>query len=120
GHLVFITDKYVSTDGLSHSVDLLPRNDQFFGDSGPDIAYKFPGESSFSTHADDDTVSFPDSAPGAVYINVEGSADGATNTGQGAIVFNGPASPALFTSVDGDVLEFHQTGLVTASCSPTL
>src|SRR5262249_44687881 len=58
GHLVFITDTYVSTDAQPHTLDLLPQNDQYFGDSGPKIEYKFPGEGSFSTHALGDTVSF--------------------------------------------------------------
>jgi hypothetical protein len=119
GHLVFITDRYVSTDGHDHSLDLLPFNEQFFGNGGPDVAYEFPGESSFSSHTVDDAVSFADSSPGAIYINVQGSTDGATDTGQGAIVFDRPASPATFIDPDGNQFEFHQTGLATPSCTPS-
>jgi hypothetical protein len=125
GHLIFIKDRYVSTDGHDHPLDLLPYNDQAFHDlldstTGTEIAYKFPGESSFSTHATDQSVSFPDSIPAAIYINVEGSLDGATDTGQGAIVFDRPSSPAQFGSVGStSELEFHQTGLATPSCSPS-
>jgi hypothetical protein len=119
GHLVFITDHYVSTDGHDHSLSLLPFNSQFFGNSGPDVAYKFPGESSPSTHTVNDSVSFPDSSPGAVYVSVQGATDGDTDTGQGAIVFDRPASPAEFSDVDGNELEFHQSGLATPTCSPS-
>src|SRR5262249_53354246 len=120
GHLVFITDRYVSTDGHDHPLSLLPFNSQYFGNSGANIAYEFPGESTFSTHTTNDSVSFPDSSPGAVYVKVQGSADGAADTGQGAIVFDRPASPAVFTRFDGTDLEFHQTALATPSCSPSL
>ena len=119
GHLVLITDRYVSTDGHDHPLSLLPFNSQLFG-NGTNVAYEFPGESSFSTHTLDDSVSFPDSSPGAVYVNVQGSADGATDTGQGAIVFDHPASPAFFSRSDGTELEFHETALATPSCSPSL
>jgi hypothetical protein len=120
GHLVFFSDRYVSTDGQQHSLDLLPQNDQYFGGPGSDVQYKFPGESSYSTHALGDVVSFPASVPAAVYVNVQGAADGDTSTGQGAIVFNRPASPATFNDVSSDSeLHFHQTGVVTATCSPS-
>jgi hypothetical protein len=121
GHLVFITDRYVSTDGQQHNLDLLPENDQSFFQHGLTVAYKFPGESSFSTHAAGDLVSFPASGPAAIYVNVQGSPDGTQSTGQGAIVFDRPASPATFTYVYGSASLFHlqQTGLVTGTCSPS-
>jgi hypothetical protein len=119
GHLVTITDRWVSTDGLAHSLDLLPRNDQRFragGGSSVDTAYKFPGESSFSTHATDDVVDFGGAAPGVVYVNQEGSPDDETGAGQGAIVFDRSANPATFLSVNSSVssLTFHQTADVPA------
>lgn len=121
GHLVYISDSYQSTDGQQHDLNLLPDNEQEFGGNGTSIAYKFPGQGSFSTHSVDESVSFPDSTPAAAYVKVAGSPSGAVDTGQGAIVFDQHSSPARFAEVDPSVsdFEFHQTGLVTASCSPT-
>src|SRR5262249_21241307 len=121
GHLVFITDSYVSTDAQPHTLDLLPQNDQYFGHSGSNIEYKFPGEGSFSTHALDDTVAFPSTAPCAIYVKVQGAADGDMTKGQGALIFDRPASPATFNRVDSNVSDFylHQSGTVTAGSSPS-
>jgi hypothetical protein len=125
GHLVYVTDNWVSTDGKAHSLDLLPQNDQCFAEArspcgGPDVQYKFPGETSYSTHDVGDVVPFSGSGPVAVYANVEGAGDGNTSTGQGAIVFDRPASPATFNSVSYDSeFYFHQTGTATAACPAT-
>jgi hypothetical protein len=124
GHLVFITDSYVSTDTRQHNLDLLPENEQRFSDPGSNglnIGYQFPGEASFNTHGNTDVVSFPDTSPAAVYVRVNGSADGDETSGRGAIVFDRPVSPASFTAAISSLssLHFHQTGLVTGSCSPT-
>jgi hypothetical protein len=121
GHLVFITDRYLSTDGQQHSLDLLPENFQDFNQNGHTVAYKFPGESSFSTHVSGDVVAFSDSVPAAIYVNVQGSPDGTESTGEGAIVLDRPASPATFDYVyqSASQFQFHQTALVTSSCSPS-
>jgi hypothetical protein len=124
GHLVFITDSYVSTDGQMHNLDLLPENEQRFSDPGSNglnIGYQFPGESSFSTHGNTAVVSFPDTVPAAVNVQVNGSPDGDESSGRGAIVFDRPVSPASFTAAISSLssFHFHQTGLATGSCSPT-
>ena len=124
GHLVFITDRYDSTDGQTHTLDLLPENEERFsnaGVNGLNIAYEFPGEGSFSTHVAGDVVSFAGTAPAATFLNVSGSPDGTETSGQAAIVADRPASPATFTtSIPSDEsFNFHQTGLAGASCSPT-
>ncbi|HWO15750.1 MAG TPA: hypothetical protein VNM89_03455, partial [Solirubrobacterales bacterium] len=123
GHLVTITDRFVSTDGQAHSLDLLTENDQQFGTgNGFDVAYRFPGEVSYSTHSEGDVVSFPDAEPGAVLIEVDGSPDGDPTTGRGAIVFDRPSSPATFNYVTSSVSEFyfHQTVNVPAGGSITV
>lgn len=106
GHLMTISDRFVSTDGKPHSLDLLPENDQTFGGNGEQIAYRFPGEASYSTHAEGENVSFGDATPGTVYIEVEGSPDGDPTTGRGAIVFDHPSSPAHFKLITSSVSEF--------------
>ncbi|HEY1285305.1 MAG TPA: hypothetical protein VGF04_04395 [Solirubrobacterales bacterium] len=122
GHLVFITDNWMSTDGGSHSIDLLPQNDQCFNEDCPEseVQDKFPGETSYSSHEEGDVVQFSDSAPAAVYVKVAGAPDGETSTGRGAIVFDRPASPATFNSVGYDSeFYFHQTGTSTPACPAT-
>jgi hypothetical protein len=121
GHISWITDIFKSTDSKSHSVDLLwDDNEQFFGPSGDSskIEYEFPGENSFSTHATGNAISLPSSA-GTIFIRMHGAADGDTGTGQGAIVYDRPATAAKFTSVTTVDSEFtlHQAGKVPAGGS---
>ena len=104
GLVTWVTDVFTSTDGKKHSLDLLWANNQRFHSSNGDstqVAYKFPGQSSFSTHAVKDTVSLPKSAPAKILVNVKGAADGDTATGQGAIVYDRPATTAKFNTVAG-------------------
>lgn len=124
GHLSSIKDTFKSTDGKTHSLDLLWDNSQHFsgaanGDSAQ-LEYEFPGQTGFSTHAAGDNVSLPASG-GAILVRMHGAADGDTATGQGAIVYNRPAAAARFTIVQSIQSEFtlHQTGTVPAGGSTT-
>jgi hypothetical protein len=121
GHVSWITDTFTSTDGKAHSLDLLWDNSQhFWGASGnsSQVEYEFPGQTSFSTHAVGDTVSLP-ASPGTILVRMHGAADGDTSTGQGAIVYDRPATDATFTNVLPFVSELtlHQTGKIPAKGS---
>lgn len=122
GHLVRITDEFVSTDGAAHSLDLLWQNDQRFNagtGSGPNVAYRFPGEGSFSTHAAGDSVSLPATAPASTFIDSLGAAEGDLETGRGAITYDRAPSAATFNGVhpvDSDFY-FHDTAEVPAGGS---
>jgi hypothetical protein len=121
GHISWITDTFKSTDGKAHAIDLLwDNNQQFFGASGDSsqLEYEFPAESSFSEHKTGDTVSLPASG-GAILIRIHGAADGATGTGQGAMVYDRRASAAKFVAVTtlGSEFTLHQTGTVPAKGS---
>jgi hypothetical protein len=126
GHLVYVSDRFVSTDGQSHSLDLLPQNEQHFG--GPSVsqaqetAYRFPGQSSFSTFKKGEAISFGGEAPATTYIRHSGAPDGDPATGQGAIVVDRAASPATFNSVDGTASSFcfHETATVPAGGATTV
>ena len=121
GHVSWITDTFTSTDGKPHSLDLLWDNSQHFwganGDSSK-VEYQFPGQTSFATHVAGDAVSLP-AAPGTILIRMHGVADGDVSTGQGAIVYDRPATAATFTNVLTYVSELtlHQTGKVPAKGS---
>jgi hypothetical protein len=121
GHLSTITDEFSSTDGVAHSLDLLWENDQRFhgatGDS-TQLAYEFPGQSSFSRHGAGDVVPLP-RWQGTILIHMDGAADGDPTTGQGAIVYDRPADFAKFIYGDPNVQEFdlHQTATVPAGGS---
>ena len=122
GLVAWVTDVFTSTDGKKHSLDLLWANNQRFHRSTGDstqVAYKFPGQSAFSTHALKDTVSLPRSAPARILVNMKGAADGDTATGQGAIVYDRPATKATFVTVGSSDSQFtlHQTGKVPAGGS---
>jgi hypothetical protein len=122
GHISWITDQFTSTDGKSHTLDMLWDNTQHFwgGNTGDStqVEYEFPGQSSFSTHAAGDNVPLPASG-GTILIRMHGAADGDTATGQGAIVYNRPITAANFTYMDtnSNELTLHQTGTVPAGGS---
>ena len=121
GHVSWITDTFTSTDGKAHSLDLLWDNSQhFWGATGnsAQVEYEFPGETSFTTHAVGDAVSLPPS-PGTILVRMRGAADGNISTGQGAIVYDRPATEATFTNVATFVSELtlHQTGKIPAKGS---
>jgi hypothetical protein len=121
GHVSWITDVFTSTDGKVHTLDLLWDNNQkFWGNSGnsAQVEYEFPGQSSFSTHVAGDNVTLP-AAPGTILVRMHGSPDGDPTTGQGAIVYDRPATGAAFTVVQSFDSEFtlHQTGTVPAGGS---
>jgi PASTA domain-containing protein len=121
GHLSWITDVFSSTDGNSHTLDLLWQNDQRFhgsqGDSSQ-VEYQFPGESGYSTHIVGDTVSLA-GGPGTIFIRMHGAADGDTSTGQGAIVYDTSSDRATFNYLYTTYSAFllHQTASVPASGS---
>lgn len=123
GHIAWFTEAFTSTDGHQHSLDLLWDNTQRFhlstGDASQ-LEYEFPGESSYSTHAVGDSVSLP-ASPGAIFIRMHGAADGDPSTGQGAIVYDRPASSAAFNYVStaSSTFTLHQTGTVPAGGAAT-
>jgi hypothetical protein len=120
GHISWISDAFTSTDGKSHALDLLWENSQrFWGPSGnsAQLEYKFPGQSSFATHIVGDNIPQPTS-PGAVLIRMHGAADGDLSTGQGAIVYDRPATAKFtFVQVVASTFTLHQTGSVPAGGS---
>ena len=83
GRVAWVSDVFKSTDGKSHSLDLLWDNSQDFhcggscsGDSTKD-EYEFPGHKTYSTHVLGDTVSVA-SGPGTIFVKVKGAPDGDT------------------------------------------
>jgi PASTA domain/Divergent InlB B-repeat domain len=121
GHVSWITDDFTSTDGKPHTLDLLwDNNQQFWGQSGnsSDVEYEFPGESIFSTHKAGDNVSLPPT-PGTIFVRMHGAPDGDPATGQGAIVYDRPATTAAFIFVQSFDSEFtlQQKGNVPAGGS---
>jgi PASTA domain len=122
GLVSWVTDVFSSTDGKKHSLDLLWANNQRFhrntGDS-TQVAYRFPGQTAFATHALNDTVSLPGRAPATIFVNMKGAADGDTATGQGAIVYDRSATQVLFNYVGTGDSQFtlHQTAKVPAGGS---
>jgi len=116
GHIAWISDSFTSTDGHTHTLDLLWSNAQHFGGMVSDstqLEYEFPGQSSYSLHALGDRVSLPTS-PGTIFVRMHGANDGDPTTGQGAIVYDRPATAATFTGVNSLSNNFvlHQTGTV--------
>ena len=121
GHISWFTDTFTSTDGKSHSLDLLWDNSQrFWGPSGnsAQVEYEFPGQDSFSTHVTGYAYAPPSSA-GAILVRMHGAADGDTATGQGAIVYDRPVTDVKLTAVlnFASELTLHQAGTLPAGGS---
>jgi hypothetical protein len=120
-HVTTVSDRFSSSDGQTHALDLLPESIQNFGPSGSGagaaIAYRFPGEAGYSTHVPGDEVAFAPGSPATVWVAVEGSPDGDQSTGRGAIVLDQPASPARFNYLEegGSGFQLHETATVPAS-----
>jgi hypothetical protein len=118
GHLVTITDRFASTDGAPHTLDLLPQQGFVLGASpAGEVTYRFPGQDYFATHAVGDSVALPSTGPGIVYARSLGAPDGDPSTGQGAIVYERPSPTAHFDSVypEGSYFYLHQTVAVPAT-----
>jgi hypothetical protein len=124
GLVAWASDVFKSTDGKSHSLDLLWDNTQDFhcggkcvGDSTKD-EYEFPGKKTYSTHVLGDTVSVA-SGPGTIFVKVKGSPDGDPLTGRGAMVYDRTATQAYFRDVETGHESFtlHQTATVPAGGS---
>jgi hypothetical protein len=118
GHVSWITDVFMTTDGKAHAVDLLWDNGQhFYGASGDSsqVEYEFPGHTGFSTHLTGDSLALPP-FPGTILIRMHGAPDGDTGTGQGAIVYDRPATAAAFDFISNAFNEFtlHQSVAVPA------
>ncbi len=118
GLVSWITDVFTSTDKKSHKLDLLWENDNHFattGGNGLTLETEFPGEHSYAHRTVGDNIKLP-RKPGTIKLRVQGSADGDTTTGRGAIVYDTPASNAIFTYdiADYNTFELHQTAKIPA------
>ncbi len=96
GRVVTVNDTWSSTDGQSHSLDLL--YDDFagvFGNEDGERGWQLPGQSGFTQYAAGASVPAPTSVPGTILTRTNVSAaDGDPNEGFGAITF-GHAPSAL-------------------------
>jgi Glucodextranase, domain B/PASTA domain len=120
GRVVTVTDTWSSTDGQTHSVDLLYDNAiGVSGDDDGDRGYQFPGQNGFSQYATGNTLPGPSSAPGSILVRTNVTApDGDPSESAGAITFGTPPSGFAFTS-NGD-FEEHNVVDVPAGGSATL
>ncbi len=112
GHLATITDRFKSTNGKAHRLDLLWQNDQRFFGTGASfdattVAYRFPGQRHYSTHALDDVVDLPRTAPASILIKQRGQPDGDPNSGRGAIVYDRRATSATFNQLETSHSDFY-------------
>lgn len=120
GRVVRLTDTWSSTDGQSHSLDLL--YDDYagvFGNADSQRGWQFPGQSGFTQYGAGASVAHPTAAPGTILVRTNVSAaDGDPNEGFGAITFSG--APAGLRFASGSELEEHQLLTVPAGGSASL
>jgi hypothetical protein len=112
GRLTTITDRFKSTDNKAHQLDLLWQNNQHFASfSGPydatTVAYRFPGQNHFSTHAVGDTVQLPNKHPASIFIKQDGVPSGDTQSGRGAIVYDRRSKSATFNDLSTSGSDFY-------------
>lgn len=120
GRVITLTDTWSSTDGQSHSLDLL--YDDYagvFGDATGERGWQFPGQSGFTQYGTGDSVSAPSSAPGSILVRTNVSAvDGDPSEGVGAITFS--QAPVGLQFASNNELEEHQVLSVPAGGSTSL
>jgi hypothetical protein len=120
GRAMTLTDTWSSTDGKSHSLDLL--YDDFagvFGNEDGQRGWQLPGQSGFTQYGTDATVPAPTTAPGSILLRTNVSAaDGDPNEGFGVITFGKAPSGLRFAS--GSELEEDQLLTVPAGGSASL
>ena len=120
GRVITLTDTWSSTDGQSHSLDLL--YDDYagvFGTATGERGWQFPGQSGFTQYGTGDSVPAPSSAPASILVRTNVSAvDGDPSEGVGAITFSNPPSGLRFAS--NNELEEHQLLSVPAGGSTSL
>jgi hypothetical protein len=122
GAVSWVTDVFTSADKHSHKLDLLWENDNHFHDGNngdsTQIEYEFPGQTSYALSTLGKNVTLP-KKPGTIRLRVAGAADGDTSTGRGAIVYDTPASNAVFTyeNTSYSTFELHQKLTVPAGKS---
>ena len=129
GRVVTMTDTWSSTDAKVHAVDLL--YDDFVGlnTSSAERAFEFPGQSTFSTYLDGDSVPGSGAAPGSIFVHTNAAAaDGNPAEAFGAITYS--SAPSAFTFAPqsqppvpppaSNELEEHQVLVVPAGASTSL
>jgi hypothetical protein len=96
GQLVTIHDRWSSTDGHPHQLDLEVEHD--FHGSAHDTGFEFPWVSSqYLTHAAGDTEPGAPSAPGSFYVKESNAAaDGDPTHPQGAVTYSSPPDGVRF------------------------
>lgn len=108
GHIVYIDDRYSSTDGQAHTVTLYLQNDQDFSGAGTDD-FAIPGQSGYSTYSSGSTVTVAP-APASIYVQAPGVPDGSTAAAQGAITyFTTPSDVLWFTTATNFQLPYMLT-----------
>jgi hypothetical protein len=117
GRVVTLTDTWSSTDGNSHSLDLL--YDDYSGTPANAQGWQFPGQSGFTQYAAGASAPAPSSAPGSILVHTDVNApDGDPSQGFGAITFGqAPTGLRFATSTE---LEEHQLLTVPAGGAASL
>ncbi|HET9101906.1 MAG TPA: hypothetical protein VFN55_01025 [Solirubrobacteraceae bacterium] len=125
GHVVFVTDRWSSTDGAAHTVNLLIANVQDFGRGAggtSGVGYEFPGQAKFTEPKGSSTVSPVSAVPNSILVDSDTTADGSPLGARGAITY-GQAPTGAFAfpnTVPDQGFDIPQTFTVPASGSVPL
>lgn len=120
GHIVYIDDRYTSTDGQAHTVTLDLENTESFNDavSRSDLDFEFPGQSA-STYSSSSPGVTAATAPASIFVWDAGFQDGSPDGVRGAITyFTTPSGPFTFDS--GEDFTTPYTLMVPAGGSVSL
>jgi hypothetical protein len=120
GKVITLNDTWSSTDGQSHTLDLL--YDDYAGVAGNadgERGWQFPGQSGYTQYAADAPGPAAGSAPGSILLRTKTSAaDGDPNEGFGAITFG--HTPAAYRFAGPSELEEDQLLTVPAGGTASL
>jgi hypothetical protein len=97
GQLATISDRYVATDGQSHSVDVTYDNPVYCCDWQDTPQWKFAGQDAFHAYGEGDMVDLPAQSTGTVYVANLGVSDGSIRSPRGSITYNTAPNRVVFS-----------------------
>jgi hypothetical protein len=117
GRVVRIVDRFVSTNGVAHTLDGLVENDFYERARSTDPidqinGFRFPwvDGGAYHTHSVADGLPGAPSEPGTIYVKGDiGSSDGDTTHALGAITFSDAPDSVRFTSRSTFLMHYHRT-----------
>ena len=107
GRVVMITDRFISTDGASHTVtyDVASTVDNGVSTSGVNL-FELPGQSGYSAYPAGSTAGLGSAAPGTIYAYNNPLSNGSAAGYEAITYFTAPSGPVSFRDANTPVIPY--------------